>query len=105
MFTEDEAKKKICCGPMILANATINGEMIVDGFGPATWALCAGSACMAWRWADKQVEQKVIHTSEQGFWKGHGYRYVVSYDDNQVLMERCKSTAPAVGYCGLAGAR
>ena len=40
-MTEEEAKKKRCCGPDGC------GSPFFDGYGTRT---CIGSACMAWRW-------------------------------------------------------
>jgi hypothetical protein len=48
MITEDEARTKLCCGPILLAETWINEEAIKAGRQVGT-GRCIASACMAWR--------------------------------------------------------
>lgn len=48
MVTEDEARTKLCCGPLMLAETWVNEEALKAGHrGPGR---CIASGCMAWRW-------------------------------------------------------
>jgi len=49
MITENEARTKLCCGPLILAETWINEENIKAQGGMKT-GRCIASRCMAWRW-------------------------------------------------------
>lgn len=87
-MTEDEAKTKMCCGPQIVAMATLISaptgavEMTRDA------GRCVASACMAWRWralpgvCEKMVQDPTATASVQI------HTWMEAGD----------------GYCGLAGA-
>jgi hypothetical protein len=47
-MTENEAKTKYCCGPLLLAETWINEEAIKAEHEMKT-GRCLASACMAWR--------------------------------------------------------
>ena len=49
-MTEDEAKKKRCCGPQYCGHGRRNTDDIYD-----MW--CVGSLCMAWRVTPKYAEK------------------------------------------------
>lgn len=55
-MTEDEAKKKVCCGPPQVAAAMMENVSLL--------AYCAGSRCMAWRW---------VHTTNTAVSRKHGF--------------------------------
>lgn len=54
-MTEEEAKKKICCGSF---------HMETDN----EWTKCRGSGCMAWRWdiSPEQAKQRVLDLERSG---------------------------------------
>lgn len=73
-MTEDEARTKKCCGPLILAAV---GVLAKENIIPTSQMLnCIGAGCMAWRWA---------HTSRED---GRRNEYTNSTTN---------------GFCGLAG--
>lgn len=78
-MTEDEAKTKICCGPLYLADALTGLYAISAGKDHPKLANgnCGGSACMAWRW--------------MAWVEGVAVSYSPGYGDK------------TNGYCGLAG--
>lgn len=79
-MTEEEAKRKACCGPVGSGVATGQCQWVEsdDVEYVVMWPTrsCMGSACMAWRW------EQIPHR----------------WDDN-VTSEH----SPSNGYCGLAG--
>jgi hypothetical protein len=96
MFTEDQAKKRQCCGPPIVASMSLiapsvaeNGAALEDLV--AKQSLCSGAQCMAWRWAQKPNPD----------WKpDHGMMYPPPdrrLDPQPYIEDRER------GYCGLAG--
>lgn len=106
-MTEEEAKTKWCAhaiashtNPRGKARWDENGfEITEERFSHN----CIGSRCMAWRDAGPKVEQKIVHRQDRKILEQRGWRYIISYDDGNDLIERCESTAEHVGYCGLAG--
>lgn len=76
MFTEEEAKKKMCCNLSLHENAW--GKLTVD-----TGNTCLTSNCMAWRWLPGDYTDEKIMGAD-GMW---------TY----------KRADPDKGYCGLAG--
>ena len=106
MMTEDEATEKWCPHARLL-EPYAEKTSINRGTDDAPVSLCIGSACMAWRWAGVEVEQKLQPKDQRRFDGGgieaDGWRYVVSYDDGMDLFERAKSDGKKLGYCGLAG--
>jgi hypothetical protein len=80
-MTEDEAKTKLCCGPLLLAETWINEEAIKAEREMKT-GRCLASACMAWRW-------------DTDAW-------TLAFDDKGPLTRRKDYDEPQ-GYCGLAG--
>jgi hypothetical protein len=85
-MTEDEAKTKVCCGPLGIAStialkgapATAENEAMAERSG-----LCLASACMAWRWAGYRAKDGTwVRKTAGGPWKPE----------------------IADGFCGLAGA-
>jgi hypothetical protein len=73
ILTEEEAKTKICCGPL------------TAGASPA-WhdgKRCVASRCMAWRWVDQFEATRTGETAQEGAYP------------TGVLAQR--------GFCGLAG--
>jgi hypothetical protein len=76
-MTEDEAKKRICCGPM-------------HGIGQETRSKCVGSHCMAWRWQGLYRDfSKILDKSEWAI--------------NAIDDENYEIGDIPHGYCGLAG--
>lgn len=81
-MTEEEAKKKQCCGPLLLAAAQAAiefrraGQAVPAQLNPN----CMASACMAWRWLpNPKINQIAENYSE------------------------LEMQTPTSGYCGLAG--
>lgn len=55
MMTEEEAMKKECLQRILMLDKT------------GIWALCRGSACMAWRWQIKTINGIPELSSVRGF--------------------------------------
>lgn len=51
-MTEDEAKTKICCGPLLPVHVEIKAGIFRED-GSVQIGRCIGSQCMAWRWEAK----------------------------------------------------
>jgi hypothetical protein len=89
-MTEDEAKMKICCGPQVVAMATLltlpSGQVEITGAGR-----CIASACMAWRDIVKEIP--VLRDGSE-VEPGHIYLSCDVVTSNRRVVG---------GYCGLAG--
>lgn len=81
-MTEDEAKTKICCGPLHQPEFQKIGEIAVSKPMPRN---CVGSACMAWRWNEGMA-----------LLKGE-------FPDGTTTEIGHKCLSEALGHCGLAG--
>lgn len=102
-MTEDEAKTKMCCGPLHFSSTDPNGQR------------CIGSACMAWRQtfgggdvveADIKWLTKPKGETNPPFSNApEGYR-VTSHDSfgwYTVRRDEVIGHEAATGFCGLAG--
>ena len=83
MHTEEEAKAKLCCGPMALH--------------PDCPPLCHASGCMAWRWGD---DRRAGHDIEH--WRAF---HPGDEEKARRLLKDFEKHNPTGtrGYCGLAG--
>lgn len=85
-MTEEEAKTKICCGPLHDQGSTFQ--------------LCMGSRCMAWR------ELPYLDTRAQELWsrsKGIKVNSAVGDDAEWRPVNPDEAAPPKHGYCALAG--
>lgn len=118
VFTEEEAKDKLCCGPsgcgLISDIRSDDGMSLVF----AGVRICVGSRCAAWRWiAGLSIEQsstpdKFFAADEkQGALmvpeppQGSGWQMVQNPKDlpGWHTWQRFNTTSQSKGYCGLAG--
>lgn len=100
MMTEAQAKERWCpfarslaIGGAANAVAAVN---IATVKGEEYRPPCIASACMAWRWDNKQG----LFNLTEGHWQEPG----TVYADSDVMQERIRHADPKVGRCGLAGA-
>lgn len=70
-MTEEEAKKKACCGPVGSGVATGQCQWVEsdDVEYVVMWPTrnCMGSACMAWRWVHNWDGERDMGPSEDGY--------------------------------------
>lgn len=84
MFTEEEAKHKVCPQPDI--------------------GRCLASECMAWRWSEDKIEIKRVYHSPDAP-AGEGWKRYGEIGQSQGLtwQEWARLTPNRQGVCGLAG--
>ena len=95
LMTEQEAKTKICCGPLHVPTGSFTH--------------CRGPACAGWQWADPETERipggahapgcRVPMSSPLG--KQQVVGGTCSVCDSQIF--RIEPRANRKGFCGLAG--
>lgn len=56
-MTEEEAKKKWC--PFVRVDSEGNNRSVNIGPHTTDLTVCVGSACMAWRWAGRLIDERV----------------------------------------------
>lgn len=108
-MTEDEAKGKSCCGPLMIAATLAVAEIArLNGKGAEQFSgLCIGSACMAWR-ALSDVSGEILERRDMGVEPPPEGWHRSSLDHPNTLNKsfgdwiRIGPSKPA-GYCGLAG--
>ncbi len=98
-MTEDEAKTKLCCGP-ILGSAT--ALAIAQGSGAGATAKCAASACMAWRWSEAKRTLAFLEAVQVDMKKSAKPNFNASVA--AVYADKGSQFARTEGFCGLAGA-
>lgn len=100
-MTEDEAKKKLCCGPLYSGDILLGKERAVLGLplSPKANGLCIGANCMAWRLEPREELETVYDSTEKP--EGEDWK-PYSASPNNCAWTR-PSKAPVIGYCGLAG--
>jgi hypothetical protein len=109
-MTEEEAKAKWC--PFVRLTAS-QGEWHTNREGPASHlsepghALCIGSACMAWRHRDPQVEVRQTGLGRMPVepyerFVAEGWRQIQRPPGEEGLFYE-RTISNGGGYCGLAG--
>ena len=100
--TEQDARTMIC--PHLLPDTAANDD--IGPFGPCTRVrvhshpLCAGSACMAWRWGEPLMETRPFTTAADRPDADPNWRLAPKPDNTGQQWQRVKAKR---GYCGLAG--
>lgn len=105
-MTEDEAKTKWC--PFVRVDSTASNRVAFDEFSANDDPCCIGSACMAWRSKERQVERVQTGLGQLPVpyerFEREGWRQVDRpYRGADGLFYE-RTISEATGYCGLAGA-